>query len=100
MGLTVAEALCQWLCWGAGALEGRNPVSFQAWSINQQEAATSLLGGGAGSKGQSVSPRLPWAWTGPSLWSEASGDRVISAALDGTYASLSSPPALKLNSDV
>lgn len=37
---------------------------------------------------------------GPSLHSEVPGDRVISATLDITDTSLSSGPALKLNSDV
>lgn len=43
-------------CAGEWAPRRDGPLSAQARSVRQREAATRLLGGGAGSAGQSVSP--------------------------------------------
>lgn len=57
--------------------------------------------GRLGSRGTlDYSSSTPGTGQGPSLQSQIPRDKVISATLDVTYTSLSSRPALKLNSDV
>lgn len=76
-------------------------ASNGAKSINERQQERWLGGGRMGSRGKLYhSSSTPATGPGPSLHSEVPGDRVISATLDITYTSLSSGPALKLNSDV